>query len=159
MYRKTEDFLQEWQEVSEGTLAVFHAMTDEKMDQAIAENHNTLGWLGWHITTAACYFGPLIGLKLDLELDYTYLPKTAAEIIDAYGSVRKQIKQAVMKMSDEQLLETVDNYGQQTARGSLLRKMIEHEIHHRGQMTVLLRQAGLKVPGVMGPTAEDGGYK
>ena len=157
MYRKTEDFTQEWQEVSDGTLAVLQAMTDEKLDQAIAENHNTLGWLGWHITTAAGYFGPLIGLDLDLNLDYSYKPKAAAEIFGAYDNVREQIKKAVMKMSDEQLLETVDNHGQQTPRGKLLRKMIEHEIHHRGQMTVLLRQAGLKVPGIMGPTAEDRG--
>jgi uncharacterized damage-inducible protein DinB len=32
--------------------------------------------------------------------------------------------------------------------------MIDHQTHHRGQMTVLLRQAGLTVPGVMGPTKE-----
>ncbi|MCK4657684.1 MAG: hypothetical protein KAT85_11650, partial [candidate division Zixibacteria bacterium] len=28
-------------------------------------------------------------------------------------------------------------------------------IHHRGQMTVLMRQAGLKVPGVYGPSMEE----
>jgi uncharacterized damage-inducible protein DinB len=32
---------------------------------------------------------------------------------------------------------------------------MSHEIHHRGQMTVLMRQAGLKVPGVYGPSREE----
>lgn len=39
-------------------------------------------------------------------------------------------------------------------RGKFLRMLIDHQTHHRGQMTVLLRQAGLTVPGVMGPTKE-----
>ena len=32
--------------------------------------------------------------------------------------------------------------------------LLHHEIHHRGQMTVLMRQAGLKLPGVYGPSAD-----
>ncbi|MGO4373779.1 DinB family protein, partial [Paenibacillus sp. MCAF20] len=32
--------------------------------------------------------------------------------------------------------------------------LIKHEIHHRGQMTVLMRQAGLRVPDLYGPTKE-----
>jgi uncharacterized damage-inducible protein DinB len=36
-----------------------------------------------------------------------------------------------------------------------LQALISHEIHHRGQMTVLMRQAGLKVPGIYGPAREE----
>jgi uncharacterized damage-inducible protein DinB len=36
-----------------------------------------------------------------------------------------------------------------------LRVLIQHEVHHRGQMTVLMRQAGLEVPGVYGPAREE----
>ncbi|WP_306434409.1 DinB family protein [Paenibacillus sp. J2TS4] len=43
------------------------------------------------------------------------------------------------------------------ARGKLLSILLTHDTHHRGQMTVLLRQAGLTVPGVMGPTKEQMG--
>ena len=57
--------------------------------------------------------------------------------------------------TDSSLEEAVDAHGTPTLRGALLRTMIDHQTHHRGQMTVLLRQAGLKVPGVMGPTKED----
>lgn len=32
----------------------------------------------------------------------------------------------------------------------LLRTFIDHQTYHRGQMTVLLRQAGLTVPDVLG---------
>ncbi len=33
--------------------------------------------------------------------------------------------------------------------------LLLHQTHHRGQMTVLMRQAGLPVAGMYGPTKED----
>ena len=45
-------------------------------------------------------------------------------------------------------------YGEQWANGLTLRLLISHEIHHRGQMFVLMRQAGLRVPDIYGPTRE-----
>ena len=36
-----------------------------------------------------------------------------------------------------------------------LMTLINHQNHHRGQMTVLMRQAGLTVPGVYGPAKEE----
>jgi len=35
--------------------------------------------------------------------------------------------------------------------------LIQHQNHHRGQMTVLMRQAGLTVPGIYGPAKEEWG--
>jgi uncharacterized damage-inducible protein DinB len=46
-------------------------------------------------------------------------------------------------------------YGEKWTRAMALRALIQHEVHHRGQMTVLMRQAGLTVPGVYGPAREE----
>ena len=46
-------------------------------------------------------------------------------------------------------------YGQQWKNGTTLRALISHQAHHRGQLTVLMRQAGLRVPGIYGPARED----
>jgi len=46
-------------------------------------------------------------------------------------------------------------YGQQWPRMMTLKILIHHEIHHRGQMTILLRQANQSVPGVVGPSKEE----
>ena len=51
MYRKVEDFLEDWAVSSKGTLDVFKAITNDKLNQAIVEGHNTLGWLAWHLVT------------------------------------------------------------------------------------------------------------
>jgi hypothetical protein len=41
------------------------------------------------------------------------------------------------------------------SRGQTLLYMIFHQAHHRGQITVLMRQAGLKVVGIYSPAQEE----
>ena len=156
MYRKVDDFLQDWKGASAGTLKVLEAMTDETLNQAIVEGHNTLRWLGWHLATAPAYFAGLLGLELSNVGDPGKLPSTAKEIAEGYQAVSNELAEKVSnEFTDEHLIEEVDQHGSPTARGAVLRTLIDHQTHHRGQMTVLLRQAGLQVPGVMGPTKED----
>lgn len=62
MYRKIEDFLNDWEQAAQGTIKVFESLTDEKLDQAIVEGHSTLGWLGWHLATAPAFFTGVVGL-------------------------------------------------------------------------------------------------
>jgi uncharacterized damage-inducible protein DinB len=67
----------------------------------------------------------------------------------AVGEVVKQ------RWTDAMLDEMIPMYGQQWPRGNVLTSLIAHQTHHRAQMTVLMRQAGLKVPGVYGPAREE----
>ena len=46
-------------------------------------------------------------------------------------------------------------YGEDWKNSLSLWVLITHQIHHRGQMTVLMRQAGLVVPGIYGPAKEE----
>jgi uncharacterized damage-inducible protein DinB len=46
-------------------------------------------------------------------------------------------------------------YGQTWKRRDVLMALVMHQAHHRGQMTVLMRQAGLLVPGIYGPAREE----
>lgn len=154
MYRHVDDFLQEWSNASDGTLQLLQALTDDKLQQSIVEGHSTLGWLGWHLVGAAGYFSYLAGLKVPMIRQEDPVPTTAAEIVAAYEKVANGVSEAVAKLSNEDLLEVVTGFKAPMPKGALLRVLIDHQTHHRGQMTVLLRQAGLPVPGVMGPTKE-----
>nr|WP_249315838.1 DinB family protein [Bacillus sp. FJAT-49711] len=154
VYRKVEDFVNDWNVASAGTLNVFKAMTNDKMDQAIVPGHSSLGWLAWHLVGAAGAFGHFAGLNIPGPTRDQPIPTNASEIVDAYEKVIDAFKKEISKLSDESLLEEVTGFGSPTLRGALLRALIDHQTHHRGQMTVLLRQAGLTVPPVMGPTKE-----
>ncbi|MFC0015567.1 MULTISPECIES: DinB family protein [Allobacillus] len=155
MYRTTDDFLQDWQNYANGTLQVYNALTDDKLDQSIVEGHNTLGWLAWHITVVTGAFGKQAGLEVDTVDDPTTVPKEASEIARVFKKVTEQIQQGVEGLSDDEMLAEVEVLGQTMPRGKVFSILLQHNIHHRGQMTVLLRQAGLEVPGVMGPTKEN----
>ncbi len=154
MYRQVNDFLQEWKQEAAQTEAVLEAVTDEKLGQAIEEGHSTLGWLGWHLTTTPAFFAGEVGLKLDVELADTQ-PSSAEVILASYRKISEAVAQAVEnQLDDNSIVERVDSFGTKMPKGTILRLLISHQTHHRGQMTVLLRQAGLTVPGVYGPTKE-----
>ncbi len=70
----------------------------------------------------------------------------------ASASLAEEIK---CNWKDETLSIEDDMYGQKWKRGITLGILITHQTHHRGQMTVLMRQAGLKVPGIYGPSYEE----
>jgi len=154
MYRKVEDFLEDWKVSSSGTLKVFKAITNDTFDQSIVAGHNTLGWLAWHLVSVGAAFGHFAELQVPGPGRNQEMPSDIAEIVDAYEQLTEAFENEVAKLNDADLLVEVNAFGGPILRGKLLRILIDHEIHHRGQMTVLLRQAGLPVPGVMGPTRE-----
>ena len=127
----------------------------ETQFQRVCKGHSTLGWLAWHLTTAPGFFGNMLaGLGLEVQFDPNSQPKTVAEIADAYEKVMADVTEKVAALSNEDMLAEVKGIHGPAPRGAILRAMIDHQTHHRGQMTVLLRQADLAVPPVMGPTKE-----
>ena len=154
MYRTVEDFLEEWNASSQGTLNVIKAITNDKMDVAIADGHNSLGWLAWHLVGVAGAFGHFAGLQIPAPGPDMAQPTEVSEIVEAYEKVMVAYSKEATTLTDAMLVEEVSAFGGTMLRGKLLRILIDHQTHHRGQMTVLLRQAGLNVPPVMGPTKE-----
>ncbi len=69
MYRKVKDFIQDWQRSSDGTIAVFQAVTEEKKGFSIIEGHNSLEWISWHLKNSPSFFMRQIGLSLEVELN------------------------------------------------------------------------------------------
>ena len=154
MYRKIDDFVKEWKHNCAGTIAIMESITEEKKHFSIVEGHNSLESLSWHLTTAPLYFLGLIGQPLNVQLNPSVPPQTMKEIIDEYKKVSEEVVNAVKNLNDKLLENEVDMHGNPTPIGAILRTLVDHQTHHRAQMQVLLRQAGLPVPGVMGPTKE-----
>lgn len=154
MYRDIEDFIEDWDNSSGGTLQVIKAITNDKMNQSITEEHNSLGWLAWHLIGSTGFFGGLVGLSIPAPGRGEAAPSDVAEIVSKYEQVAQAIKEEASKLTNSQLVEEISGFAGPTTRGKLLRGLIDHQTHHRGQMTVLLRQANLNVPPIMGPTKE-----
>jgi uncharacterized damage-inducible protein DinB len=156
MYRKIDDFAKAYGILTEGTVKALALLNDGNLDQSVGEGHRTLRHLGWHIVVTVPEMMKLCGLPLSAVDERLPPPDTAAEIVDGYKKVTAELVEAIeANWKDESLTEVDDLYGQKWERGLSLAALINHEIHHRGQMTVLLRQAGGKVPGLYGPAKEE----
>ena len=155
MFTTIDDFLKSWKYESEATLKVFHNLTDASLAQRVTPDGRTLGLIAWHITASMPEMFGSAGVPLPVTMDKA-APSSAAAIADFYEKCAKAVAKAVAAAwTDEQLRDDIPMYGMTWTKGAVLASLINHQAHHRGQMTVLMRQAGLKVPGVYGPAREE----
>ncbi len=155
MYRKISDFADTWKYESESTIKLLNGLTDASLDQKIYPEGRTLARLSWHITETIGEMLNRTGLHVEEPETSGHL-RNAALIAEVYGRVAQQGLAAVQEnWTDESLEIKHDMYGMEWSRGTILTVLVQHQIHHRGQMTVLMRQAGLVVPGIYGPAREE----
>lgn len=162
MYRRLDDFRAQFQEEVDDTLKVLRAIPESAADQAVAPGHRTLRRLAWHLVESLVSLPVQIGLVVDgpaCDATYTCLepvPATMAEILARYERAAASLLKGVADWTDGDLLQEETMYGHLVwTRGYALRALEMHQAHHRGQVTVLMRQAGLKVPGFYGPAFEE----
>lgn len=156
MFTVVRHFSNSWRHESAQTARVLAQVTDQSLGQRAAEGHRTLGELAWHIVVSPRVIIGTTGLTFDGPDRSVPAPSRAAEIQSTYVDAAKAFGAAVERQwTDEMLREKVEFYGGTVPRGLALAITLHHEIHHRGQLTVLMRMAGLKVPGVYGPSKDD----
>ena len=156
MIRKIEDFQKAWAYEVEATGKIINALKDETLNQSITVEGRSVGFLAWHLTHTLGEMLGLVGLTVNAPGSDKDCPTNAAEIAAAYEKAGKTVSDEVGKnWTDETLLQEDAVYGETWSRGMTLFYLMMHQAHHRGQMTVLMRQAGLVVPGVYGPAKEE----
>lgn len=156
MFRKIEDFQKAWAYETEMTCKVLNNLTDASLDQKVTPEGRSLGFLGWHIAQTLGEMLEKVELKIGAPEYDRECPRSAAEIAAAFDKAARSVTAEVAaNWNDETLLQTDEMYGDTWSRGLTLFLLITHQAHHRGQMTVLMRQAGLPVPGVYGPAKEE----
>ncbi len=156
MYRKIEDFITDWGYESEGSLNLFKLISNDALNKKDHENVRSIAVLTWHITITLSEMLNKAGLPVIGPDEHSKPPADIQEIVKAYSSSAKSVTEQVQKnWNDASLLEENSLYGENWKNGVTLSILIKHQTHHRGQLTVLMRQAGMKVTGVYGPSKED----
>jgi len=156
MFRKVDDFMSAWTEESEAILKLMAPLTDESLSQPGTEDYRNIGRVAWHIVTTITEMMPRCGLKLEGPPYESPVPSTADEIRSGYKvAANSLVDQLRANWTDETLLIEDDMYGLQWKRGKTLFILITHQVHHVGQLTILMRQVGLPVAGTKGPSKDD----
>ena len=156
MYVTVAEFIEDWGRESANTLKVMRALTDASLPQRSDPEANTLGQIAWHMIVMVGAYGAATGLEVVAPQRGTEPPVSAARIGDAFDSAARTMAElASKKLSEGQLSSEISLWGRTVSVAAAFQGLIRHLIHHRGQMTVLMREAGLAVPGVYGPSREE----
>lgn len=154
MFATIASFVDEWERESDMTSKTLDTLTDESLGQRIDADRRTLGDLAWHLATSIQFMSSL-GLTFKGAGEYEEVKQSAADIANVYRRVSSDFLSAIQtQWTEANLNDSVSIAGEQWKNGDSLRYALMHQAHHRGQMTVLMRQAGLRPPGLYGPTYE-----
>lgn len=156
MYKTIEDFFNSWNMEASLTQKVLDQLTDDSLKQEVVSDHWSLGKLGWHLVTIMGFFSQQMGLKFEAPAADSKVPSSAQEIAAGYRQTSQAFAEAIKtQWTDNDIVSKITFLGQEQMVSTVLAMLISHQTHHRGQMTVLMRQAGLRVPGIYGPSKEE----
>jgi uncharacterized damage-inducible protein DinB len=156
--RSIQPFLQYFGNIRERTMRVARCVPADKIDWTCAPGKFTLGDLLRHIAVTERYlFAENIQSR---PSRYTSHGKEFADGRDAVLALMERLHSESMeifsKLTDASLQEKCVNVGGvEITRWKWMRSMVEHEIHHRGQVYLYLGILGVPTPPLYGLTSEE----
>ncbi|MGI4728254.1 MAG: DinB family protein [Janthinobacterium lividum] len=158
-----EAFIQELKRESASTEKIFERIPNEKFGWKPHEKSMSFGALANHIVQLTAWIVPIIQTE-SLDFANSKQPTPAenqAELLQNQKNYTEKALAALENASDEILQSNWKlSYGERVIfdmpRINVLRFVVmNHIIHHRGQLTVYLRLNDLPVPGLYGPSADE----
>lgn len=157
-----DSFLQELEHESKTTRRVLERVPDSKLAWKPHPKARTLGELALHVASTPGAVATLVAQSETQPPDFKDpSPKNAAELIPALDESIATAKRVLATMDDATLNGTwrMQRDGQEILampRAALLRSiMLNHWYHHRGQLSVYLRELGVPIPSIYGPSADE----
>ena len=157
----SKDFLAEMEQEAAATRRLFAVIPDDKLDWAPHPKSMTLGQLALHVARIP---GGVSTMATANDFEIKGFKQNAAnsrqEILDAFEESLAQAKANLDAIDDACAAQTWTAHagGKQILalpRAAMLRTlMLNHNYHHRGQLTVYLRLLDVPLPSVYGPSAD-----
>lgn len=153
-------------QVVAGAKAVLEAVPDDRLNWRPHEKSWTMGELAGHLANIPSWTTPTLATsEFDIAPAGGEPPRqptfeTAADIAKALAENAARARAAIEESGDEVLRSpwTMLAGGEPRftmPKGAVLRAFVlDHMIHHRAQLGVYLRLAGVAVPQTLGPTAD-----
>jgi uncharacterized damage-inducible protein DinB len=154
--------LQELEQEARTTRRVLERIQDDHLSWRPHATARTLGELALHIATVP---GSIAYLATQSEVQApTFtdpVPTSAAQLVASLDQAIARAKELLGGMDDQTLagswrMVQGDRELFAVPRVQLLRSvMLNHWYHHRGQLTVYMRELGIPVPSIYGPSADE----
>ena len=158
-----DGMLQELEQEAETTRRVLERVPDNQLFWRPHEKARTLGELALHVAMVPGAVAELVATQSTVQApQFTDpSPKRASELIPALDESIAKAKKLLSGMDDTTLMGTWRMMqGERelfaVPRVALLRSiMLNHWYHHRGQLTVYLRELDVPIPSIYGPSADE----
>ena len=157
-----ELLLQELEQEAQTTRRVLERVPNDRLTLKPHDRSMSLGQLALHIATVP---GAIAEIS---QISPFPVPKfeqpsanTAAELIPALDESLEKARTILRRLDDADLAKVWrvmdgDREVMAIPVGAVLRTiMLNHWYHHRGQLSVYLRQVGVPVPSIYGPSADE----
>lgn len=157
MFNSKDELLTQWNFETASTQKLFAVLTDACLEFPDNPNHMPIGRIASHIINSARFMLNRTGEGPEGLCAKRDIPTTAVGLQEEYRSTVDMISKCIeTDWTDETLrkIVTITPY-LNVPLDNAMYLVLRHEIHHRGQLTILLRQFGLEIPGVMGPAKEE----
>lgn len=158
-----EAILAEFQHEAQSTRKMLELIPDDKLTWKPHEKSMTLGYLASHIADIPNWAS--VTIEQD-ELDFATsdykveIPETNKALLKKFDDNFAKAVESIKNASDETLMKNwkmrsgdviyMDMPKIQVLRGFVL----NHNVHHRGQLSVYMRLNDIPLPSVYGPTAD-----
>lgn len=162
--RLNETIISEFQNEAKSTRKMLERVPEDKHFWKPHEKSMTLGELATHVAELPLFAISIVEQdELDfLTLDYKpKVAKTNAELLQIFEENLSSTLESLKNATDEKLLgnwrlRSGEKIFFEMPRIEVLRFMVlNHIVHHRGQLSVFLRLQNVPLPGVYGPTADE----
>lgn len=156
VFATISSFINCWNDECVKTEQISNAIPADLWTREIIPGYRTLARLVWHLVHTPVEMLERVGIVIIGPKRNAPLPASGQPIIKEHKRVSESVASLIASQWNDKTLAQVDEmYGEQWTRSMTLTVLLHHLIHHRGQMTVLLRTAGQPVPGLYGPAKEE----
>jgi|TARA_B100000809_G_scaffold179891_1_gene177508 uncharacterized damage-inducible protein DinB len=153
--RDTASFLKYYESVRRRTRAVAACVPEDRVEWSPGDGRFSPGDLLRHIAATERWIWAenVLGLPSRYAGHGSDLAEGKSGVLDYLHSMQDETARIIAGLSNDQLKAKVATVGGVEMRAwKWLRLMIEHEIHHRGQLYSVLGQMGVATPPLYGLT-------
>jgi len=156
--QELERFIDLWEYESGLTKGLLGSIPQDKLDFRPDPQGRSMGELAWHIAEIEAIFTRLardrdFGAARSQQMER---PRTVSDLISRYETIHRESLDRLRGLKAEDLDREFPFFDREiSVRNVLWFPLFHHQIHHRGQLMMMIRQAGGVPSKVYGPNRED----
>jgi uncharacterized damage-inducible protein DinB len=156
--RIAESLIGELEREARSTIRMLERVPADRLEWKPHEKSMSIGQLAWHIATLP---RSLKEKRREVGLSRP-AARTGDDLVGTFTTCVAELKAALIATSDETLLKerfSFERNGEKVASfpliGLIQTVILNHSIHHRGQLSVYLRLLNIPVPAMYGTSADE----